>query len=106
MGGSLSWAGHVMRFLAIAHDSFVIQPVYKALFHLCYPGPFQSHGKFVVSLTTGYNFGKVSVIFHVEILSCVSSNGCVEIIQVYTVLHTIPYVPTLSVDLLGWNNHV
>jgi len=55
------------------------------------------------SLTTSNNFGQVSVILHIEIY-CASSSGYVQIILVYILLHTIPCVATLSVDLLGGNN--
>jgi len=62
-----------------------------------------THAEFMFSLTTSNNFGQVDVILHIEIY-CALNTGYVQIIFVYILLHTIPYVATLSVDLLGGNN--
>jgi len=94
MGGSPSSAGCVMHHLA---------PVHQAPYDLSYPAPFQSHAEFMFSLTTSNNFGQADVILHKEIY-CALNTGYVQIIFVYILLHTIPYVATISVDLLGGNN--
>jgi hypothetical protein len=69
---------------------------------LSYPAHFQSHAEFMFSLTSN-SFGQVRVILHIEIY-CAFNTGYVQIILVYILLHTIPCVATLSVDLLGGNN--